>query len=157
MWFIKFMLSWWAALVLVPLVVGLIYLHHVQMTTKSWDKTIEYSVSVIGAVAILYALLFTVQHRRDVAASQFLARWNTPDFTKMRVAGKIDWEAKKGNDPDLIIDLATDTWGRSICAFFEEVSIAIHSGVATESILKKFFKGPVLSRTIRILALQAGH
>ena len=87
MWFIKFMLSWWAALALVPLVMGLIYLHHVQMTTESWAKTVEYSVSVIGALAVLYALLFTVQHRRNVAASRFLERWNTPDFTKVRVEG----------------------------------------------------------------------
>ena len=129
------MLSWWAALLVVPIVGGLVWLH--LLGPDPWTKTIEYGVVISAVVVVLYTLLFQLQATRVAASARFIERWSDSNFAEMR---KDLSQVIRGRTPADSVDRAKII---AILDFFEDLATAVlYRQAAEEQLNQDFHFGP---------------
>ena len=154
---VKFPILWSVVLSIVVIILTIIFHLH-----KDWRDTMTFGIAAgalaAGALAAYYvgrSLAQTINQRSETINEQkiarsfeFLRRWNDPALAQIKANFRELIECGKAHMADHVEQLIAQDKGKStavveVLNFFEELAIAVHTGVADNDTLFRGFHGPL--------------
>jgi hypothetical protein len=144
------------------LLIGVVIFTAVFHCKKEWRDTMTFGIAAgalatgaLGAYYVGRALLQTIQQRSESITDQKIARafefhrrWNDPALAQIKANFRELIDSGKAHMPDhveelIAADKAKKTAVVEVLNFFEELAIAVHTGVADGDTLYRGFRGPL--------------
>jgi hypothetical protein len=144
-------------LTIAALLLTLVFHYH-----KEWRESMNFGIAAgalaagaLGAYYVGRALAQTIQQRSEFVTEQKIARafefhrrWNDPTLAQIKANFRELIESGKAHIPDHVEELieadkAKRTAVVEVLNFFEELAIAVHTGVADNDTLARGFRAPL--------------